>query len=71
MLWLQIKEVWSKQRTETWMNHEILQTIRQRDETLNRFRKTKDPALYKVYCKLRNKGQRETRNSKSNYLAIR
>ena len=51
------------------MNSEILQNIRHRDETLNRFRKTKDLDLYKLYCKLRNKVHRETRNSKRDYLA--
>ena len=64
-----IKEIRLKQRTEPWMNSEILQNIRHRDEALNTFRKTKDPALYKLYCKIRNKVQRETRNSKSDYLA--
>ena len=42
-----VKEVKSKQRTEPWMNSEILQNIRFRDETLNKFRKTNDPDLYK------------------------
>ena len=42
-----VKEVKLKQRTEPWMNSEILQNIRFRDETLNKFRKTNDPDLYK------------------------
>ena len=66
-----IKEIRLKQRTEPWINSEILQNIMQRGETLNTFRKTKDPALYKLYCKLRNKVQRETRNSKRDYFAKR
>ena len=44
-----IKEIRFLLRTEPWMNSEILQNIRHRDETLNTFRKTKDPALYKLY----------------------
>ena len=42
-----VKEVKLKQRTEPWMNSEILQNIRFGDETLNKFRKTNDPDLYK------------------------
>ena len=34
-----INEIRLKQRTEPWMNSEILQNIRHRDETLNTFRK--------------------------------
>ena len=64
-----LKEVKLKQRTEPWMNSDILQNIRHRDETLNKFRKSKDPDLYKEYCKLRNMVQRETRISKRDYLA--
>ena len=63
-----VKEVKLKQRTEPWMNSEILQNIRFRDETLNKFRKTNDPDLYKKYCQLRNLVQRETRISKRDYL---
>ena len=37
-----VKEIRLKQRTEPWMNSEILQTIRHQDETLNEFRKTKN-----------------------------
>ena len=64
-----IKEIRLKQRTEPWLNSEIVQNIRHEDGTLKRFRKTKDPDLYKLYCNLRNKVQRETRNSKRDYLA--
>ena len=63
-----VKEVKLKQRTEPWMNSEILQNIRFRDETLNKFRKTNDPDLYKKNCQLRNLVQRETRISKRDYL---
>ena len=63
-----VKEVKFKQRTEPWMNSEILQNIRYQDETLNKFRKTNDPDLYKKYCQLRNLVQRETRISKGDYL---
>ena len=42
-----VKEGKLKQRTEPWMNSELSENIRYRDETLNKFRKTKDPDLYK------------------------
>ena len=63
-----VKEVKLKQTTEPWVNSEILQNIRYRDETLNKFRKTNGPDLYKKYCQLRNLVQRETRISKRDYL---
>ena len=50
------------------MNSDILQNLRHRDETLNKFRKSKNPDLYKEYCKLRNIVQRESRISKRDYL---
>ena len=64
-----IKEIRLKQRTEPWMTSDILQSIQERDNWLNKFRKTTDPDDYKAYCKLRNDIQRKTRNSKSEYLA--
>ena len=64
-----IKEIRLKQRTEPWMTSDILQSIQERDNWLNKFRKTRDPDDYKAYCKLRNDIQRKTRNSKSEYLA--
>ena len=41
-----VKEVKLKQKIEPWMNSDISQNVRYRDETLNKFRKTKDPDLY-------------------------
>ena len=64
-----IKEIRLKQRTEPWMTWNILQNIQESDNWLNKFRKTRDPDSYKVYCKLRNEVQNKTRTSKSDYLA--
>ena len=63
-----VKEERLKQRTEPWMSSDILQNITYWGETLNKFRKTKDPNLYKKYCKLRSLVQRETMISKRDYL---
>ena len=64
-----VKEIRLKQRTEPWMTSEILHDIRHRDDVLNKFRKTKDSDLYRTFCKLRNKIQRETKVAKRHYLA--
>ena len=62
-----IKEIRLKQRTERWTTSDILQNIQEKDNWLNKFRKTRDADSYKVYCKLRNEIQRKTRTSKSDY----
>ena len=49
-----IKEIRLKQRTEPWMTTDILQNIQERDNWLNKFRKTRGNS-YKVYCKVRMK----------------
>ena len=64
-----IKEIRLKQRTEPWLTSDILQNIQERDNWLNKFRKTRDPDSYKVYCNLWNEIQRETWTSKLDYLA--
>ena len=45
------------------------EVIRHRDETLDKFRKSKDHDLYKEYCKFTKIVQKETRISKRDYLA--
>ena len=64
-----IKGVRLKQRTEPRITTDILQCIQKRDEWLKKFRKTRNPESYQPTCKLRNKIQRDTRVSKSEYLA--
>ena len=64
-----VKEVSLKQRTEPWMNSEILNDIRDRDNLLHNFNKNcsrKD--LFKEYKKLRNKIQRDIKKAKSEYF---
>lgn len=63
-----IKEVRLKNRTEPWINAEILSKIRLRDEILYKFRKLKCNELYRRYCQLRNEVQRLVRCAKSSYL---
>ena len=48
-----IKEVRLKQRTEPWMENDILELIKARDKALHSFRSSKDVLFYAEYCKLR------------------
>ena len=57
-----IKEIRLKSRTEPWINNDILEDIRCRDNFLYRLNETKNPALYSDYCRLRNKVQRAKAN---------
>ena len=52
-----IKTVRLKQRSDPWMDNEILLAIRDRDNALNFFRELKSPENHKIYCQLRNKNQ--------------
>ena len=63
-----VKEIRLKGRTESWINSNILEDIRRRDNFLYSSKKTKDPALYSDYRRLRNKVQRDARKAKANYF---
>ena len=64
-----IKEIRLKQRTEPWMNANILQDIRERDNLLYKFNKDRSKkCLFVEYKKLRNKIQRDIKTAKSEYL---
>ena len=65
-----IKQIRLKSRTEPWMSDMILENNRIRDKFLSKFRKNKnDKTLYKSYCKVRNKVQRDIKLAKSNYYS--
>ena len=49
------KEIKMKQRTEIWMNSEILETIKLRDKMLCKFRKNGCNSVFDEYKVLRNK----------------
>lgn len=66
-----IKEVRLKIRTEPWMNSEILDLIRLRDQLLHQFKREQKQDLYSDYCKMRNKVQREVKKAKSNYFQVK
>ena len=57
-----------KQRSEPWINDEILQCIHDRDSFYFKFRKSKSPELYKEYCSLRNRTQRLIKSAKRDFF---
>jgi len=64
-----VKEIRLKQRTEPWMNSEILNDIRERDNLLYKFNKDRSKKeIYNEYKKLRNKIQRDIKKTKSDYF---
>ena len=59
-----IKTVRLKQRSDPWMDNEILLAIRDRDNALQNFKKQNSPENHKIYCILRNKVQYKVRKTK-------
>ena len=62
-----IKQVRSKQRSELWMDDNILDFINQRDQALHNFRKSKIADDFKHFSKLRNKVQYSIRKVKRHF----
>ena len=59
-----------KNRTEPWMNNEILENIRHRDYLLYTFKKDRSNRnMYKEFCQHRNKIQRDVRMAKAEYFS--
>ena len=63
-----IKEIKLKQRTEPWVDSELLELIRIRDKHLYQFKKHNNGEDYKMYCNFRNQVQRYTKKIKSEYF---
>ena len=63
-----IKEIKLKQRTEPWVDSELLELIRIRDKHLYQFKKHNKREDYKKYCNFRNQVQRYTKKIKSEYF---
>ena len=62
-----IKEVRLKQRSEPWVDSNILDLIKKRDFYLYKFKKDKLKEYYTSYCSFRNIVQREVAKAKSDY----
>ena len=64
-----LKEVWIKQRSESWMSSDILDNIREIDSLLAKFNKNNHMTeYYDENRKIRNKVQREIKHAKQHYL---
>ena len=63
-----IKEVRIKQRTEPWINAEILQSINNRDSALKVFKGDKSEQNFSTFKDLRNKTQTLIYNAKKNFF---
>ena len=58
-----------KQKTEPWFNGDILAGIRRRDVLFKRFRRERgNVELYREYCRVRNKVQRDIKLAKQFYF---
>ncbi|XP_072017060.1 uncharacterized protein [Amphiura filiformis] len=65
-----MKQIRLKSRTEPWMDDTILDSIRTRDQLLYDFKEDRSNAdLYKQYCKVRNKIQRDIKRAKAEYFS--
>jgi hypothetical protein len=62
-----VKSVRLKQRSEPWINSEILELIRERDKSFQKFKKHGDNINYTNFTKLRNKVQSKIRHAKKQY----
>ena len=63
------RDIRIKQKTEPWMNREILCQIRKRDALLTKFKKDKSQTeVYSEYCRIRNKIQREIKAAKASFF---
>ena len=63
------KEVRVRSRPNSWMNSEILSSIRLRNNLYSRFKKDKsNKALFEEYCRARNKVQRDIKLAKQNFF---
>ena len=63
-----LKETRIKQRSQHWINNDILDTIHLRDKILSEFKITKLPALFKEYKTIRNKVQRMVDEAKKDFF---
>ena len=66
-----IKEIRLKQRTEPWMDHDILELIKERDRLLNIFRKSKNVEDHKNFSKVRNLLQRKIKKAKTDHISTK
>ena len=64
-----LKEVRIKNKTEPWMNNDILENIRKRDVLLHKFKKENNSGVYEQFCRTRNQIQRDIKKAKASYFS--
>ena len=64
-----VKEVRLKQRTEPWVDSELLDLMRSRDRFLYQFKKHGNSEDYRLFCSYRNQVQRYIRKAKADYFS--
>ena len=64
-----LKEVRIKNKTEPWMNNDILENIRKRDMLLHQFKKDNNSGVYEQFCRTRNQIQRDIKKAKASYFS--
>ena len=64
-----VKEVRLKQRTEPWVDSELLDLMRSRDRFLYQFKKPGNSEDYRLFCSYRNQVQRYIRKAKADYFS--
>ena len=64
-----MKEVCKKNKTEPWMNNDILENIRKRDMLLHQFKKDNNSGVYEQFCRIRNQIQRDIKKAKASYFS--
>ena len=63
-----VKHVRVKQRTQPWMESNILESIQLRDKSLHMYKKSNDYSLWVKYKQLRNKVQYDIKKAKTQYF---
>ena len=64
-----LKEIRVRNKVNPWMNADILSSIRKRNSLFSRFKRDRsDTVLYKEYCHVRNKVQRDIKLAKETFF---
>ena len=66
-----IKEIRLKQRTELWMDHEILELIKERDILLNTFRKSKMLKIIRIFQRSEIHCKGKLRKLKTEHISVK
>ena len=68
-IYSRLKEVRIKNKTEPWMNNDILENNRKRDMLLHQFKKDNNSGVNEQFCRTRNQIQRDIKKAKASYFS--